>query len=223
MISVGNDIVTLGAARDNRFITKEYYSKILSPKEQYYFDQRPADKLLFIHYVWLLWSIKESVYKYFKRLDNDLLFNPLKIIVENIDLKNVSPQLPVDEFPIENVGFNNNSRFIDGIVNIQGSCISTRSLITESFVFSVVFNEASKNKIHWGIQRIDSSDYKTQSDTVRVFSMNKLTHIFPEQDIVIEKNKAGIPEIVYADGRFPVSFSHHENHIAYSFILPWGE
>lgn len=222
MISTGNDIVSLKSARSDRFAQKDYYSKILSPNEEDYFRRRLADKLSFIHYVWLLWSIKEAAYKYLKRADNDLLFNPLKITMENIGLQEAHHPLTVNRLPIEDIGFKD-GKFIGGLVSDQNNSICTRSLVAEDFIFSVVSDKNVLDKTYWGIEQINSGDYTTQSEAVRQFAVHKLKDTFPCQDFTIEKNEAGVPGIVCGSKLHPVSFAHHERYIAYSFVLQPAE
>ena len=222
MTSIGNDIVSLESPRSKRFAQKEYYSKIISSEEEDDFHQRLAGRLSFGNYVWLLWSIKEAAFKYFKRSDSGFLFNPLKITTENIGLKDRYSPLTINKFPIENRGFES-SELLNGQVYIQGDRICTRSMIAEDFIFSVVSDETALDKIYWGIQRIDTGDYKTQSAEVRKFTMHKLKDIFPDQNFFIEKNDTGVPGIVCGNKLYPVSFSHHEKYIAYAFMLQTAE
>lgn len=222
MISIGNDIVSLEPDRSNRFAQKAYYSKILSPGEEDYFYRQLANQLSFIRYVWLLWSIKEAAYKYLKRSNDGLLFNPQKITVEKIDLKDqLNPSL-INKLPLENTGFEN-CGFIRGFAGMQDESVCIRSLITESFIFSVASDETFLDKIHWGIQKIGTSGHKVQSEAVREFAVRKLRDILPPQDFIIEKNEAGVPGIIYGSKLYPVSFTHHEAYIAYSFILQTAE
>lgn len=217
MINVGNDIVSLKPARSKRFTQKAYYFKILSQTEEDYFHRQLAGRLSFGNYVWLLWSIKEAAYKYFRRRDNDLLFNPQKITVQNIALKQVLCPLPAGKFPIESKGFEND-KFIEGFASMQNDGICTRSLIAEDFIFSVVSDDLFLGKIYWGIQQIDAGDYRTQSAAVRSFVTSKLKDVFPGRDFIIKKNAAAVPSIVCGNEQFPVSFTHHEKYIAYAFI-----
>ena len=68
MISTGNDIVALGLINKQRTCEPRFYSKILSASEQALYHQSEFTALPFEHYVWLLWSVKESTYKFLKRL-----------------------------------------------------------------------------------------------------------------------------------------------------------
>ena len=69
MISAGNDIVSLTATNVTRTKSPEFYSKIISPAEKALFDTLDQEVLPFHRFVWLLWSVKESAFKYLHRLD----------------------------------------------------------------------------------------------------------------------------------------------------------
>ena len=65
--STGNDIVALIATDKERASHYRFYSRILTAGEQTLYAQQQADGMPFEHFIWLLWSIKESVYKYSSR------------------------------------------------------------------------------------------------------------------------------------------------------------
>ena len=64
MISAGNDIAALAKVNKERIPQPRFYSKILSDSERALYHQPQLTILPFENYVWLLWSVKESVYKY---------------------------------------------------------------------------------------------------------------------------------------------------------------
>src|ERR1700722_17847158 len=84
--STGNDIVDLAATDPQRTGNYRFYSRILSAEEVALYDQPVLHELPFDRYVWLLWSIKESVYKYTSRTDAGLVFAPLTIPVLHLHL-----------------------------------------------------------------------------------------------------------------------------------------
>jgi len=73
MLSAGNDIVDLSLIDINKTRDFRFYSKILCHSEQDLYITLDK-KINFEQYVWLLWSIKESVYKYFKSFPQALFF-----------------------------------------------------------------------------------------------------------------------------------------------------
>ena len=86
MKSTGNDIVALGSIDNQRTGQFRFYSKILSISEQALYHQPQFAEMPFKNYVWLLWSVKESAYKYLKRNLPGLVFSPAKIIIQHIEI-----------------------------------------------------------------------------------------------------------------------------------------
>jgi phosphopantetheinyl transferase (holo-ACP synthase) len=91
MISTGNDIIALKTINIARTKQKNFYRKIISTSEKDLYDRQFSDNLPFDVFVWLLWSVKESVYKYLQRITPELVFSPTKIIITQL-------ALPADNF-----------------------------------------------------------------------------------------------------------------------------
>ncbi len=80
MKSAGNDIVALNAVDHQRTVSANFYSKFIIPAEQDLYKQSPAmETVSFCSFVWLLWSVKESAYKFVKRLQPELIFSPSRL------------------------------------------------------------------------------------------------------------------------------------------------
>lgn len=218
MISIGNDIVSLEPACHRRFSQKEYYSKILSVKEKNYFSGRLEGNFSFAHYVWLLWSIKEAVYKYFKRLDSELLFNPFKIAVDDILFQDDYFYTALRNRSIESTGFLRGG-FIDGHITLRDNNICSKLIMAKDFIFSVAADEKHLKDILWGIQKIDNSDYNSQSKAVRTFTAERLKNMMPDTEMTIAKNDVGVPYLLFNDRLCPVSFTHDRQYMVYSFLL----
>jgi phosphopantetheinyl transferase (holo-ACP synthase) len=82
VISAGNDIVALNAIDKGRSCMPAFYSKFITSAELSLHN--PA-QLSLDSFIWLLWSVKESAYKYLKRTDNELVFSPIKLSVSKIE------------------------------------------------------------------------------------------------------------------------------------------
>ena len=56
---------------------------------------------------------------------------------------------------------------------------------------------------------------------VRSFALGKLSSVFPNDDLQLEKSVAGYPVLLKAkkESDIPISFTHHDHFIAYSFLL----
>ena len=200
MISVGNDIIALDIIDAGRTLQPVFYSKILDPVEREMYLEKDLSTLPFEQYVWLLWSIKESVYKCIKRKHTDLRFSPRKIIVRRIDRSDTYRSL---------VYFN---------------CISfyAESRVTDKFISTVATNDAGLDKICWDVRQIEDTDPEAQSQRVRSAALDRLQSFFPGDQLQIEKAEAGYPVLVRnsTPTNLPISFSHHHNFVFYSFISP---
>src|SRR5215469_9103806 len=85
MTSAGNDIVSFSAINSARTKQQRFYSKILTTAEENIYRQPGFASIPFENFVWLLWSVKESAYKYLKRANPALIFTPVKFIVRQLD------------------------------------------------------------------------------------------------------------------------------------------
>jgi phosphopantetheinyl transferase (holo-ACP synthase) len=201
--STGNDIVALIATDRARASHYRFYSRILTAGEQTLYAQQPADGIHFEHFIWLLWSIKESVYKYSSRIDGEPVFSPLKIPVNRLDL------------PASN-------EFYKGQTQYGRHSLFSRSVIRAGAIVTVVSRDENFDDTRWGFTTIGSSNSVDQSAAVRTLALNELYRFFPEADLRIEKTSSGYPVVL--DGEklldIPLSLAHHGRHVAYSFRLP---
>ena len=200
MISVGNDIVALDIIDAGRTIQPAFYSRILDPAEAGSYSEEKFPALPFEQYVWLLWSIKESVYKCIKRAQPELRFSPRKIIVRQIDRSDTYRSL---------VYFNSIPFYAESRVN-------------EKFISTLATNDTGFDKICWDVQQIGQTDPESQSQQVRSALLDRLQSFFPGDQLQIEKADAGYPVLVRnsTPTNLPISFSHHHNLVFYSFISP---
>lgn len=230
MISIGNDIVDLSAIDKHRTQQKAFYSKILSDKEQHLYSR---SQLPFEIYVWLLWSAKESVYKFAKRLNPELVFSPARI--ESIfepkfsELKNfqnlVLERIKIDTYSeskeflnSENSGSNNISEFNYQITYLSNTYY-LRSLISDGFIATVASGSEDFSKIQWVIKHIKQANYNSQSQSVRDLAIERLEQIYPNNKISITKSEVGYPVILSnsVELDIPLSFAHHGHYVAYAF------
>jgi phosphopantetheinyl transferase (holo-ACP synthase) len=202
VISIGNDIIALDIIDAGRTIQPVFYSRILDPAEAGMYAEFPS--LPFEHYVWLLWSIKESVYKCIKRKQPELRFSPRKIIIKQIRLSDTYRSL---------VYFNSMSFYAESRVN-------------EKFISTLATNDEKfdGNTICCGVRQILQTDPESQSQQVRSALLDRLQSFFPGDQLQIEKAQAGFPILVRnsTPTHLPISFSHHHNLVFYSFIFPFS-
>ncbi|MGN6178378.1 MAG: 4'-phosphopantetheinyl transferase superfamily protein, partial [Mucilaginibacter sp.] len=79
------DLWSIDKTRTNE---PRFYSKIISAQEKELYRLSPDLHLPFDVFVWLAWSVKESVYKFLKRIEGEnaplLVFAPTKICLQEI-------------------------------------------------------------------------------------------------------------------------------------------
>ncbi|GAB2695893.1 hypothetical protein GCM10027037_19650 [Mucilaginibacter koreensis] len=198
MNSIGNDVVALAGINPERTRQYRFYSKILSVNEQ---DAYPAlqHSLPFEHYVWLLWSVKESAYKFFKRLQPDLVFSPTKLIVEDVSCPTTGKY--------------------QGRVTCNGLFIYFNADYTNDYIHSIVGIDATFKYIHAYVNQIAQSDYSSQSAAVRQFALQKLATLWPDAEISFRQHDIGYPEVLIDQKTImlPLSFSHDGRYTAYAF------
>lgn len=215
MISTGNDIVALKAINIARTKQPNFYSKIICETERDLYDKQVAGKLPFGNFVWLLWSVKESAYKYLQRISPELVFSPVKIVIGSLHLPRQS-----QHENLEGAGFNEQSVY-SGTVEFRAFKLYFRSIISSDFIFSVVNGGDDFENTGWGIRHIDQDDTAYQSKAVRGFLLGRLNDLVPGNELHIGKTPQGCP--VLSNGttemNIPVSLAHHDHYIAYSFQL----
>ena len=205
MRSAGNDIVALDKIDTGRSQHPGFYTKILAGAENALYQDDLFPLLSFEHFLWLLWSIKESVYKYAKRTCPGLVFSPTKIVVESIATSE-------DETGL----------FYAAQVRAGSGVFHTRSFITADCIFSMANHTNDFSEVTWGLHPIDNDGHEFQSRAVRVFLLQRLTTLFPDVYWEIEKSPEGYP-ILLRDRQpchhIPVSFAHHGHFVGYSLAL----
>jgi phosphopantetheinyl transferase (holo-ACP synthase) len=218
MISTGNDIVSLSAIDITRTKLPAFYSKILSTPESTLYKETVAATLPFENFVWLLWSIKESAYKYLKRMNPALLFTPVKLVVEQLQVPashKISDFGPND---ITGAGFINKPAF-NAEVSFGSDKLYARSLVYNDLICTVVHSNENFEHTHWGIKWIDDPHHDSQSAAVRDFLLENLQKLSVADNVSIRKNEHGIPVLLNGteEMSIPVSLSHHEHYVGYSF------
>lgn len=220
MNSTGNDIIALYSLNSKRAKETRFYLKILSLPELKLYTGKAFPKIPLEDFVWLLWSVKESVYKYLKRSIPGLVFSPKKIIIQEIDFTDISvvtafesPAYDIDAFPKE--------KTINSIVSFGTSVLFSRSEVYHELIHTVVCEDKYFKNIYRGIQYIDQPDCENQSLAVRSFLLKRLNAIFPNDHLEIVNNSIGYPVLLNESKELdiPISFAHHDHFIAYSFLL----
>jgi phosphopantetheinyl transferase (holo-ACP synthase) len=221
--STGNDIVALRAINKQRTNHIRFYSKILSVSEQALYYRQQIEEIPFEKFVWLLWSIKESVYKYLKRAVPSLVFSPAKIIIQGIDPPYRRTITRFEDIEWESESNKPCEEFYKGVIIFGSDIFYYRSKIHDELISTVVSNDEKFENIWWGIKSIDHTAYDNQSKEVRAFILNKLNFILPDgnDNLRIGKSPLGYPVVLKGakEMNIPVSLAHHDHFIAYSFLL----
>ena len=212
--SIGNDIVALNTINAEKNLQPRFYSKFLSlPETGLYNNKFPIP---FEQFIWACWSIKESVFKFQKRIQPEVVFSFRNI---NIQLVQVPQHDPVFNFS-EGVAEYNclpNQNCYNSVTAIGSSSFYSHSYVSDDFIYTITVDEAAQKNIFWGIKFIKDTSPYTQSKSIREFVLQKLHGVSGETDLDILKSEVGYP-YVNKHQHIPVSFTHHHNFIGYSFL-----
>ena len=220
MISAGNDIIDLQLINAERTITPRFYKKFITNTEAALYDslpQQPAP-ILFEHFIWLLWSIKESVYKLMQRHDPTLIFSPVKIVVEKLyfPLTSFNRVLPSEA---KFTGFNEQQTY-NGTIICNNEKYYSRSVINHLYITTIANNHAKFQNVYWGTKYIQHTEPANQSKTVREFALKQLACTLKTNDLQLNKTSQGCPVLLNGlqETELPVSLAHHGHYVAYSFL-----
>jgi phosphopantetheinyl transferase (holo-ACP synthase) len=216
--SAGNDIVALTAIDIQRTRDIRFYSKFITDSELAIYQQLQSPSLPFEIFVWLLWSVKESVYKYLQRHNAGLIFSPAKIIIQQV----TAPGHPILSFNGTEWNSDNNAEnFYTGTVTSGSHQLYFRSKIHQEFIATVVTTDEQFENVYWGIKSIDQTNSEHQSKAVRELVLAKLQAFLGIDSLQIVKSEIGYPVVL--DGGTPLevalSFAHHDRFVGYSFAL----
>ena len=215
MSGTGCDIVALKAINVARSQQSRFYSKIIVDAEKSFYDKALSAVMPPEHFVWLAWSVKESVFKYLQRLNPDLVFSPSKISLSGLEPPSAEA---ISHFEARDF---NKGTVYESVIDYNPHTFYSRTIITDDFIFSVVNHINNFEKVMWGIKKIDSTDTDDQSKAVRTFALAMLNTLFPDSELEIDKNRHSCPIILKDDVETPVpiSLAHHDQWVAYSFAL----
>jgi len=198
MISAGNDIVALKAVDIQRTQSPAFYSKFISPQE---FALYHPNEIALVNFIWLFWSAKESAFKYFKRLNPELIFAPAKLGVQQLNIL-------CHSVATENIVC------YQGKLSAGDTTLPFLSTISKEYIATVI----DRGDVQWGVKEIEASDYESQSKAVRNFLADNLKM----PGVSVEKHPVGYPVLI-KDGKeldIAVSFAHHDRYISYCYQIP---
>lgn len=135
---IGNDVVDLVLARkESNWKRKGFLNKLFTSFEQELILQASNQEEM----VWMLWSIKESVYKAYQRINYNEGFYPIKIEIIEINDQNES------------------------VVQLFGTLIYGKTIVENDFIKTVVVLDKSDfNRI----QYIKTSEYSKNKNSLPI-------------------------------------------------------
>lgn len=179
---IGNDIVDLKTAnQESNWQRTGYLEKTFTSEEQFLILNLKNPALM----LWVLWSMKEAVYKANFRKNPEYEYAPLKFEIGHIT---------------------QNQNLINAEVNYQNNQYYTSSFIHENYVHSIAYQfKEDFDQIHL----IEVENYS--KNYIADLKLNQL--ILSTEDILKDKN--GIPYLINhkINKRFPLSISHHGRYL----------
>jgi phosphopantetheinyl transferase (holo-ACP synthase) len=218
MTNAGNDIISLDIINIARTKQSRFYSKILTASEIALYREEEFARIHFEKFLWLLWSVKESAFKFLQRSNPTLVFSPTKFVVKHLSMPLGYSETKFGVSKVEDCGFHNRIVF-KGVVTFESGMLFSRSLIYRELIASVVNDKETFENTWWGIQLIDKPFPENQSFAVRKFLVDKLQNLFHLDGLRVDKSLHGFPIVFTGKKEEPisVSLSHHHLLVAYSF------
>jgi phosphopantetheinyl transferase (holo-ACP synthase) len=216
--SAGNDIIDLAAINTERTKQQRFYTKFITGTETSLYSPPPLAALPFEYFVWMLWSIKESVYKFMQRHQPDLVFSPSKIVIRQI-APSVNSLLTVPELIVEALGFSNRNVYNSEII-FGTDVFYASTVITTGYIHTVANDQNNFDNLYWGVKLISQTDPFVQSREVRKFILDRLALVTGKENLNIVKNQAACPVLYSGTAAIdqPVSLAHHGHYVAYVFL-----
>jgi phosphopantetheinyl transferase (holo-ACP synthase) len=214
----GNDVVSLAAINIARTKQSRFYSKILTASEMTLYRENGFAQMHFEKFVWLLWSLKESAFKFLQRNNPALVFSPTKFVVNYLSMPLGYAETKFGASEIEDCGFDNRSVF-KGAVTYGFDTFFSRSLVYQELIASVANDHSNFENTWWGIKLIDKPYPENQSLAVRKFLVDKLQSLLHLNGLRVDKSAHGFPVVRNGNKEvaISVSLSHHNHVVAYSF------
>jgi hypothetical protein len=193
---LGNDIVDIAKTHHYDSAYYQRFNRFAFGKES---EQIVSALVSNKRMSWVLWSIKEAVYKTSVKHGNREGFNPRGIAIEHIVEKE-------------------EDRWIGGAI-LDDSHYQTVTTANNKYIHTVCTTDTLSYVDQ--VVKLIRSDTVYQSSEVRVSLIQSIAarKNWREKDISIKKNHLGIPKIYYknSDTAIDVSLSHHGFYCAYCY------
>jgi phosphopantetheine--protein transferase-like protein len=194
---VGNDIVDLSIAHVGVGQRRIRFMEKLFTIEEIDIIKKSNNEDLFI---WLMWSIKESVYKIIVRQERKIRYAPKSIICQDI-------------ISLKNNSYSSTAKYKD-------QTYSTRSIIKSECIHTIAFgNQILYPEIQYGSFNLSSLESNTSSldETIINTLSNSKNH--PTGHIVIQRDNMRIPHVFINGNKIGIlSMSHHGKFNGYAYF-----
>jgi len=190
---LGNDIVDLSFISEKFKENKQrYHNFSLSFTEKERFGKLLENDSFF----WLIWSMKESLYKSWVKAGYRKRFNP-----KQIELGNIVPETGVT-YLTRNTDFNNNIYVVN-------------SYMDQNVIHSISRLKNHNDRIKYGLKKITSTEYSEQTLEVRKLLFELIPSEISKTAKVV-KDRFYIPTLLPNNGpiRYDISLSHEGNYVA---------
>lgn len=188
----GNDIVDLQWAKKlAHHSVSRWLNKVFIEEEIHIIES--SDNPFAIK--WLLWTLKESVFKYVERLNYKYRFSPHNFVCKINDIHSMK-----------------------AIVNHFEKSYPVHFKIDIAYIYSSLTDKETGNWLE-AIIKLPAADYPTQRESVReeLFRHYSRETNTPVKNLKIIKDKNRIPNLYdeLHQSTFPISLSHHGCYAAY--------
>jgi hypothetical protein len=188
---IGNDVVDLSDPESSRGARHSRFDqRVFTPKEFESLSTDPTDE----QRRWILWSAKEAAYKAARRERAEIVFSPMRYVV-NLDRSlRGSVGVGTRHWPVR--------------VRIDGDCVHAVVSELESFAGTLS-----------GSRRLSATELRDPSQAVRRFAIASIAATLgvATSDLRIEK-PLRIPQLIVAGEAAPValSLSHHGAYVGFA-------
>jgi len=220
---IGNDIVYLhSGVYNDRIAGSRFKTKFLNAQELELFSSGDPE----VYLLWMIWSVKEAVFKCCKRTENQLKFNPTRITVFSI-FSNTDKQ-PNPEFNPDRLEGMGTDRLysINCRIKYLSHIFYSSSLVTNRFIHTIACaDETSFKSAFWGVKKMNHTDYSLQSQEVRKYLADAICSNEPSLSsgyFHFSKDEFFIPELYINQmkSNLVFSLSHDHHYLAYSYLGP---
>ena len=195
---IGNDIVDLSITQIGEGVRRtRFLNKLFTDAEIGLVKNSKSEDLM----IWLLWSIKESVYKIIVRQENRICYAPKSICCQNV--------ISMENDSYESTVVYNNQHFASKSI-IKGDCIHT-----------IAFNEHElSEKIQFASFEVSQKESSSLFLDQQVINALKIPKNGGTGQVRIQRDEMRIPHFYKEDREIgKLSLSHHGRFKGYAYMI----